>query len=200
MNTLSIQPKLLRPVNGICSVLQATLCAAALTFMTTSHCQAGEVPDNWTYDNDAKIRASHASLEGKPMPPLEVQGWVNGTVDKKAMDGKVVVVDFYATWCGPCMAAIPENNELVKKYQDQGLVLFGVCTSKRGQEAMTQTVKDKGIAYPTVRDPELKSAEAWHVQYYPTYAVIDRKGIVRVIGLAPEHLEEVVKKLLAEKS
>jgi hypothetical protein len=64
---------------------------------------------------------------------------------------------------------------------------------------MPQTVKDKGIEYPTARDPQLKSQRAWAVQYYPTYAIVDRKGIIRVIGLQPDNVEKVVKKLLDEK-
>ena len=160
--------------------------------------RAGEFPDAWTWDDDVKIRAEHKALEGKPMPPLALTEWVNGQVKPEDMKGKVVVVDFYATWCGPCMAAIPHNNEMLKTYKDKGLVLVGVCTSKRGQEKMEQTVKDKGMEYPTAKDPDLKSQAAWAVHYYPTYAVVDRKGIVRVIGLQPENVEKVVKKLLEE--
>jgi len=160
---------------------------------------AGEFPDNWTWDDDAKQRASHAELEGKPMPALDVAGWVNGEVTTKDMKGKVVVVDFYATWCGPCMKAIPHNNELLKKYTDKGLVLIGVCTSANGQEKMEQVAKEKGIEYPTAKDPSLNSEKAWHVHYYPTYAVVDRKGIVRAVGLQPQYVEKVVEKLLEEK-
>jgi thiol-disulfide isomerase/thioredoxin len=172
---------------------------AALPLALVLPLYAREFPDNWTWDDDAKTRSAHAALEGKPMPPLDVTGWINGEVKPQDMKGKVVLVDFYATWCGPCMAAIPHNNELVKKYKSKGLVLAAVCTSSRGQEKMDQTVKDKGIEYPTARDPQLKSQKSWAVSYYPTYAVVDRKGVVRVIGLQPEYVERVVEKLLKEQ-
>jgi len=160
---------------------------------------AGEFPDSWTWDETSQgARAAHAALEGKPMPALSVTGWMNGKVEPAAMKGKVVIVDFYATWCGPCMAAIPHNNEMLEKYKDKGLVIVGVCTSSKGQENMADTVKTKGIKYPTALDPKLASEKAWAVHYYPTYAVVDRKGVVRAIGLQPQHVEAVVQKLLAE--
>ena len=171
-----------------------------LCFAFVLSARGGEFPDEWTWDKTSEARAQHAALEGKPMPGLDLAGWVNGQVKPEEMKGKVVVVDFYATWCGPCMAAIPHNNELRKQYQDKGLVIIGVCTSKRGQEKMEQTAKDRGIAYPTARDPQLTNEKAWQVHYYPTYAIVDRKGIVRIIGLKPGYVEQVVKKLLAETS
>jgi len=170
--------------------------AVSVAFVLTAH--GREFPDDWTFDDEAKVRALHAALEGKPMPALDLAGWINGAVKPEDMKGKVVIVDFYATWCGPCMAAIPHNNELFNKYKDKGLVIFGVCTSSGGQDKMEKTAKSKGMQYPTARDPQLKSQEAWAVRYYPTYAVVDRKGVVRAVGLQPDYVEQVVKKLLAE--
>lgn len=179
------------------ALLAAGLLLAAPAFLTLS-VAAGEFPADWSWDDEAKVRAAHAALEGKPMPGLNLSNWINGAVSPAEMKGKVVVVDFYATWCGPCMAAVPHNNELLKTYKDKGLVLVGVCTSKKGQERMAATVKARNIEYPTAQDPQLKSEQAWGVAYYPTYAVVDRKGIVRAIGLQPDYVEKVVQKLLAE--
>jgi hypothetical protein len=63
---------------------------------------------------------------------------------------------------------------------------------------MPAMVTEKRIQYPTARDANLKSEKAWQVHYYPTYALVDRKGIVRIVGLQPQNVEAVVKKLLAE--
>jgi thiol-disulfide isomerase/thioredoxin len=161
---------------------------------------AGEFPDDWTWDSKPEMRSAHAPLEGKPMPALNVSNWLNGEVKTADLKGKVVVVDFYATWCGPCMKAVPHNNEMLGKYKAKGLALIGVCTSKRGQEVFEANAKQHKMEYPLARDPDLKTEKDWGVKYYPTYAVVDRKGIVRAVGLQPQHVEAVVQKLLAEKA
>jgi thiol-disulfide isomerase/thioredoxin len=179
------------PKKFLALAIGAITCLSPSTF-------AGEFPDNWTWDDKPEQRAAHAALEGKAMPAFHVTDWINGGITAAGIKGKVVVVDLYATWCGPCMRAIPHNNALLKKYKAQGLVIIGVCTSSRGQETFAANAKQHGMEYPAARDPELKTQKAWGVSYYPTYAIIDRKGIVRIVGLQPQHVEDVVEKLLAE--
>ncbi|MBI1751981.1 MAG: TlpA family protein disulfide reductase [Acidobacteria bacterium] len=142
--------------------------------------------------------AAHEPMLGKKSPGLELTGWLNGEVKPAAMAGKIVVVDFWATWCGPCRASVPHNNELVRKYAAKGVVLFGACGSGRGEEKMEEVAKATGLAYPTARVAKA-STTAWNVQWWPTYAVIDRKGTLRAIGLKPDYVEKVIEALLVEQ-
>jgi len=159
--------------------------------------RAGEFPDSWTW-NDSPGAIAPRVLEGKPMPPLKLSGWLNGKVTADEMKGKVVLLDIYTTWCTTCVTDIPHNNALFEKYKGKGLVMIGVCTSDQGLEEMPNFVREHKLKYPTALDPKLMAMKDWKASIFPTYALIDRNGIVRVISLKPEYLETVIQKLLAE--
>ena len=68
-----------------------------------------------------------AALVGKDATPLEAEAWVNGTPLADAdLKGKVVLLDFWAVWCGPCIATFPHLREWQEKYADKGLVIVGL--------------------------------------------------------------------------
>jgi thiol-disulfide isomerase/thioredoxin len=144
---------------------------------------------------------AHRAMLGTPAPRLDLSDWMNGHVLRGAWDGKVVVVDFWATWCAPCRRLVPHNNDLVRKFKSRGVLFIGACGagSNGGQDQMRSVSKSLGLMYPTAKVTDA-SARAWKVRYWPTYAIIDRKGRVRAIGVQPDYVEPIVTALLAESA
>jgi thiol-disulfide isomerase/thioredoxin len=180
--------------------LAAVLGSSAL-FASLASGQAKPFPDEWFFEGTARP-AQLKSLEGKPAADITAASWIGAETTIQASRGKVIVLDFWATWCGPCMAAIPENIKLVNEYKDKGMVFIGVHDGNSGTEEAPGVVQKKGINYPIAIDKAAKplstTAAAYNVQFWPTYVVIDRSGNVRAAGLTPNHVEDVVKALLAE--
>ena len=148
----------------------------------------------WGKDDTWK---DHSKLLGKPAPKLQLTNWVGKEIKPADMKGRVLVVDYWATWCGPCIASIPHNNEVAKRYADKGVLVIGACGGG-GEERMPELARKHGIEYPVARVSE-ESTKAWGVRWWPTYAVVDRGGNVRAIGIKPDYVEKVVDAILKEQ-
>jgi thiol-disulfide isomerase/thioredoxin len=157
------------------------------------------IPAEWLEGTPDKRRELDA-LQGKAPPALQTTGWINREpVTLEQLKGKVVLLDFWATWCGPCIAAIPPTNELQAKYGERGLVIIGVC-HPQGVEKMEQMAREKGIKYAVTADKEGATIKAYKVNSYPDYYFIDRSGNLRIADCANGNVDQAIELLLAEKA
>lgn len=146
----------------------------------------------------SRNREGVTALHGKPAPDLNLGQWMNGkAVTLKDIKGKIVLIDFWATWCGPCLKAVPHTNEMMKKYGDRGVVIIGVC-SPRGGEKLAATVKKYGIKYPVAIDQDGATMKAYLGNSFPDYYVIDRQGNLRWGDIVNSDAEKAIELLLAE--
>jgi thiol-disulfide isomerase/thioredoxin len=107
--------------------------------------------------------------------------------------GKVVLLDFWATWCRPCQVTTPILARLHTRYRDRGLVVMGVNVDQEGPEAVPFFARRFGVNYPVVWDDGAVSSR-WQIRALPTLMLIDRQGWIRY-----EHTGSDTERELAEQ-
>ncbi len=141
------------------------------------------------------------SARAETVPPTPAPVWKLKDVDGKVVSsadfkGKVVVIDFWATWCPPCREEIPGYVELQKKYGKDGLVIIGVSLDQKGPEVVKSFMAKMGINYPIVMADEETPAAFGGVEAIPTTFIIDRAGMIRDRKVGAESAESYEKRLL----
>lgn len=126
---------------------------------------------------------------------------VDGTsVDVSKLRGKVVAVDFWATWCIPCMQEQPEVIAAYNKYHDKGFEVIGISLERGAKDKLLAVTKAKGMPWPQYYDGKEFSNEIsypYGISGIPVLWLVNKKGMV--VNMAPAgHLDEAVAKLLAE--
>jgi thiol-disulfide isomerase/thioredoxin len=148
-----------------------------------------------------------ALMVGDKAPPIAIAEWLKGSEVKALEAGRVYVVEFWATWCGPCIAAFPHLSQLQKEYADKGLTVIGVTgADTRGNtlEKARAMVTDKAdkMAYTVAWDTERKTTEAWMSaagrRGIPCSFVIDKQGRVAFIG-HPMEIDTPLAQIIADK-
>jgi thiol-disulfide isomerase/thioredoxin len=118
-----------------------------------------------------------------------------------ALRGRVILLDFWATWCGPCRIVIPKLGALQARYGAQGLSVLGVSTEDSGEVALfTQRM---AVPYAVAVDKHAETTRSYGVMSLPTLVVIDKRGVVRDVAIGYDssedaRLESSVRSLLAE--
>jgi thiol-disulfide isomerase/thioredoxin len=125
----------------------------------------------------ASALAADAPKVGTPFPALDGFGLEGKLPDTK---GKVVVVDFWASWCGPCVKSLPAFRELHEKFADRGLVIIAVSVDEE-KAAMDTFLKKTPVPFAVVRDATEKLQKRFDVSGIPLTYIIDRQGVIRVI-------------------
>lgn len=153
--------------------------------------------------------AAKASLKvGDPAPKLQVAKWVQGEPVKEFSKDKAYIVEFWATWCGPCRASIPHLNEIYTKYKDKGLVVIGQDCWEQDEDEVPKFVKQMGdkMTYRVALDDKNgsekgKMAETWMEAAgqngIPTAFVVSKTGHIAWIGHPMSLKEKVLDDVLA---
>jgi thiol-disulfide isomerase/thioredoxin len=139
-----------------------------------------------------------ADLMKKPLD-LKYTAIDGREVDLSKMRGKVVLVDFWATWCGPCMSEVPSVVAAFSKYHDKGFEIVGISLDQN-KSAVESITKEKGMTWPQYFDGkgwENTISSSFGIESIPAMWLVNKKGFVATID-GREDLEGQIQKLLAE--
>jgi len=112
------------------------------------------------------------------------------------LKGKVVLLDFWATWCGPCRESIPHLIHLYNRYRGNGFELIGMDVDKGDVDTVRRFVKSMDIPYPVVVAPD-DVARSYRVSGIPETVLIDKEGTIRerMVGFSSTIVQELTKKV-----
>lgn len=150
-----------------------------------------------------------ALMIGDTAPALKVDKWVKGD-PVKLSPGKIHVVEFWATWCGPCRVAIPHLTKIQKEYADKGVRIIGVSVDRGGERGTRDQVEgfveqmgdemDYAVALDTLERETMQAyLDAFLINGIPCSFLIDKEQKIVWVGHSPEELKKRLDELLAGK-
>ena len=149
--------------------------------------------------------ASYFNINAPAPDFAGISRWLNtdAPLSLKDLRGKVVLVDFWATWCGPCVAEIPRVKAVFERFHSKGFEVVGIsCDTDK--DRLADFVEEKAIPWPQFFDGSTqidnKFSQAFGINGIPQMFLVDKKGCLRVDNVRAEgNFEEQIAKLLVEE-
>ncbi|MBT5712566.1 redoxin domain-containing protein, partial [Candidatus Poribacteria bacterium] len=136
-----------------------------------------------------------ADLTGQEASDFTLKDGDGAEVTLSALRGNVVLLDFWATWCGPCRVVMPTLQKLHEEYADRGLLVYGVNNEE--PTLVREFLTENGYTFPTLRDPRSSAFLLYQAQSIPTTVVVGRDGAISAY-LVGAHPEEAYRAALAQ--
>jgi len=128
------------------------------------------------------VLPAFAATSSGPAPSFKLSGRGGQSIDLAQFKGQVVMINFWATWCGPCRQEMPLLEDIYKKYKPMGFTMLGVNVEPDTKDAEAWLGKlPKPVTFPIAYDVDSKVSKLYKVQTMPTTVLVDRKGNVRVL-------------------
>ncbi len=127
---------------------------------------------------EAASRPSQATFVGEPPPSIKLNNLNGEEISISDFNGEVVLLNFWATWCPPCVRGIPQFRALHEQYNADGLVVVGVSLDRDGEDVVKSFVEAHGVTYPNLIADQDATAQFGGLASLPTTFLINRNGIV----------------------
>ena len=137
---------------------------------------------------------------GNPAPEIKILALDGSEACLSGLKGKVVVLDIWATWCGPCKAMIPHEREMVERLKGKPFVFVSISADEKKETLIDFLAKEKMPWTHWWNGVQGGMIEDWDVRSFPTIYVLDAHGVIRYKGLRGAELEKAVNVLLDEQA
>ncbi|HEX5131752.1 MAG TPA: TlpA disulfide reductase family protein [Candidatus Krumholzibacteria bacterium] len=157
---------------------------------------------SFVQNNMASLESERKIAVGGEPIGFKVKGLNGETLSPDGYKGKVLLIDFWATWCGPCVAEMPNVKSVYKKYHPRGFEIVGISLDQ-SRDKLDAYIQQQGIEWPQYFDGKWWNndiAQMYGIKSIPSTLLVDRKGKIRYKSLRGKQLEDAVEKLLAEKA
>lgn len=135
---------------------------------------------------------------GKKAPEIKLPTSKGDSLALSSLKGKVVMIDFWASWCGPCRRTVPGLRAIYQKYKSKGFEIYGISLDTDKTDWNVAVKQDK-VTWPQVIDVSGKIAGDWNVNYIPNVFLLNKEGKIIATDFSHDQLESLLKKELGLK-